>query len=103
MYENKAGLTGVFEYNTDLFKASTLERLATHFETLLTGIVTHPASPVGALPLLTNTELTDLQTWNRTAVDIPQLCAHQLIEAQVAKNASCDRPFNRPDSSRSGA
>ncbi|MEO0515666.1 MAG: amino acid adenylation domain-containing protein [Cyanobacteria bacterium P01_A01_bin.116] len=83
MYEGPSGLTGVFEYNTDLFESSTLERLVTHFKTLLMGIVANPKTPIGTLPLLTLTELTDLKSWNTTTVDIPEQCAHQLIEAQV--------------------
>jgi len=85
MYENEAGLTGIFEYNTDLFKPSTIERLVTHFERLLAGIVANPESSLGLLPLLTDAELTDLQAWNKTTVSIPQQCAHQLIEKQVVR------------------
>ena len=83
MYESETGLTGVFEYSTDLFEASTLDRLVGHFETLLTGLVAHPKTPVGLLPLLTSTELSALQDQNQTAVEIPDRCAHELIEAQA--------------------
>ncbi|MEL6163173.1 MAG: condensation domain-containing protein, partial [Cyanobacteria bacterium J06628_3] len=36
MYETASGLTGIFEYNTDLFTKSTIERIIGHFQTLLT-------------------------------------------------------------------
>ncbi|MEM9087120.1 MAG: amino acid adenylation domain-containing protein [Cyanobacteria bacterium P01_F01_bin.53] len=85
MYEGPSGLTGVFEYNTDLFTTSTLDRLVAHFKTLLTGIVAQPETPIGALPLLTSTELIDLSIKNQTTVEIPEQCAHQLIEAQAEK------------------
>ncbi|MEO1635975.1 MAG: amino acid adenylation domain-containing protein, partial [Cyanobacteria bacterium J06631_9] len=85
MYEGKAVLTGVFEYNTELFSSDTIERLANNFETLLNGIVDEPSAPIGSLPLLARSEIAALQSWNQTHVDIPQQGAHQLIEAQAEK------------------
>ncbi|MEO0351991.1 MAG: amino acid adenylation domain-containing protein [Cyanobacteria bacterium P01_A01_bin.15] len=85
MYETKTGLTGVFEYNTDLFAAATIDRLVTHFETLLTAIVTQPDTAIGLLPLLPQAELDTLNAWNQTDAVIPAVCAHQLIEAQVER------------------
>ena len=35
MWEGEKGLSGKIEYNTDLFDARTIERMAGHFETLL--------------------------------------------------------------------
>ncbi|MEM9976649.1 MAG: amino acid adenylation domain-containing protein, partial [Cyanobacteria bacterium P01_D01_bin.2] len=85
MYETEAGLTGVFEYNTDLFKPDTIERLVTHFETLLGGIVAQPHTSIGRLPLLPPSELETLAAWNQTDAAIPNVAAHQLIEAQVER------------------
>ncbi|MEO0768566.1 MAG: amino acid adenylation domain-containing protein [Cyanobacteria bacterium J06649_4] len=85
MYENDTGLTGVFEYSTDLFEASTIARMAAHFETLLAGIVASPDAPVGSLPLLSESEVNELNSWNQTTVEIPSQCAHQLIEIQAKK------------------
>src|SRR5579863_1563069 len=36
------GLIGRFEYNTDLFDASTIERMVGHWQTMLASIVAHP-------------------------------------------------------------
>lgn len=36
------GLSGCFEYKTDLFEATTIARMAGHFETLLRNVVTQP-------------------------------------------------------------
>ncbi|MGH3991835.1 MAG: condensation domain-containing protein, partial [Pseudonocardiaceae bacterium] len=44
------------EYNTDLFDASTIERMAAHLEVLLEGIAANPDRPVAELPLLTEPE-----------------------------------------------
>lgn len=40
--ETPEGLSGSFEYNTDLFAAATIDRMAEHFETLLQNVVTQP-------------------------------------------------------------
>ncbi len=53
-----------FVYNTDLFDASTIERIAAHFKVLLAGVVARPGQPIGALPLLTAAELRYLPDGN---------------------------------------
>jgi len=84
--ETAAGLTCRLEYCTDLFERTTIERLAGHLQTLLTGIVDNPDTPIHALPLLTEAERQQLATWNDTAVDYPQdKCVHQVFEAQAEK------------------
>ncbi|MBN3921607.1 MAG: AMP-binding protein [Nostoc sp. NMS4] len=86
--ENTAtGLVGVWEYNTDLFDADTIERLAGHFVTLLESIVANPQQRISQLPLLTQPEQQQLLVeWNNTQADYPlDKCLHQLFEEQVAR------------------
>ena len=85
--ERAEGLHGHWEYATDLFDAATIERMAGHFTTLLEGIVAHPETPIGELPLLTPAERHQLLVeWNDTAVDYPRdRCIHQLFEEQAAR------------------
>lgn len=52
MAETDAGLEGAFEYNTDLFDASTIARMAGQFQSLLAGIVEDPDRRVSDVPLL---------------------------------------------------
>jgi FkbH-like protein len=47
--EMQQGLVGTIEYATTLFERATIDRLATHFERLLQGIVANPASPLSQL------------------------------------------------------
>ncbi|MEG5056162.1 condensation domain-containing protein, partial [Microcoleus sp. B13-B6] len=79
------GLSCRFEYNTDLFYAATIVRMAGHFQTLLEGIVANVEQPIGQLPLLTETERHQLLVeWNNTQTDYSnQTCIHQLFEAQA--------------------
>ncbi|MBA2677959.1 MAG: amino acid adenylation domain-containing protein [Ktedonobacteraceae bacterium] len=65
-------LSGVLEYNTDLFEADTIERLIAHYEQLLQGIVTQPEQTLAHLPLLSEAERQQLLiTWNATQVHSP--------------------------------
>ena len=85
--EGVDGLKGVFTYNTDLFDATTIERLASHFRVLLESIVADPGRRVSALPILTEIERHRLTVqWNATAREFPRdRCIHQLIEEQATR------------------
>ncbi len=87
LWEYSDGIRGGFEYSTDLFEASFIERLAKHYDTLLHGIVADPDTPLADLPLMTTAEQRRmLVDWNATAVDFPQdACLHHLFEQQVAR------------------
>ncbi|BAY41877.1 amino acid adenylation domain-containing protein (plasmid) [Nostoc sp. NIES-2111] len=80
------GLIANFEYNTDLFDEITISRLAANFEVLLQGIITNPQQKIGELPLLTATEEQQLLAWGEgESKRPPEICLHQLFEAQVEK------------------
>jgi len=84
----KPSLSGVFKYNTDLFEAERIERMAGHFQRLLEGIVAAPEAKISRLPLLTEAERERmLVEWNATAAPYSQdQCVHERFEEQVAKN-----------------
>ncbi|MDH3599287.1 MAG: amino acid adenylation domain-containing protein [Candidatus Tectomicrobia bacterium] len=78
-------LFGFLRYNTDLFDAGTMQRMARHFLTLLEAIVTDPDQPVDTLPILTSAERRQLlMEWNATQTAYPDDTGiHQVFEAQV--------------------
>lgn len=87
--ENTAnGLSGVWEYSTDLFDETTITRMAGHFQILLEGIVANPKQTISTLPLLTEAEQNQLLVeWNDTEADYPKhKCIHQLFEEQTEKS-----------------
>jgi non-ribosomal peptide synthetase component F len=51
MAETAHGLTGIFEYNTDLFDAITVEAMAGHLQNLVAAAIADPDLPVVALPV----------------------------------------------------
>jgi amino acid adenylation domain-containing protein len=88
MAETSAGLSASFQYNTELFDATTMARMAAHFQKLLEGIVANPSAPIETLPLLSETERHhQLIEWNTTVAPYPQAeCLHTLMtkRAEIA-------------------
>ncbi|HEY9800051.1 MAG TPA: condensation domain-containing protein, partial [Leptolyngbyaceae cyanobacterium] len=83
------GLEGVWEYNTDLFDASTIARMTEHLQIILAGAIAHPQEKISLLPILSPAQQQQLLIdWNNTSTDaINRVCTgiHQLFEAQVEK------------------
>ncbi|MBL1100668.1 non-ribosomal peptide synthase/polyketide synthase [Streptomyces coffeae] len=78
-------LRGLIGYNTDLFDASTAERLGGALKALLTAIAEDPDRPVGALPLTTPEELRrTLVEWNATGRPVAPATLPELFARQVA-------------------
>src|SRR5579884_283942 len=87
LQETPEGLTGFIEYSTDLFEASTIERMAGHFQRVLEMIVANPEQKITAFPLLSESELEQqLNEWNATEKAYPiAQCFPALFEAQVER------------------
>ncbi len=84
--ERPEGLRTIFNYNTDLFDASTVSRMLSHWQKLLQEVAANPGQPVGELRLLTEPERQSLLVeWNRTEAVHPPTCVHTLFEEQVRK------------------
>ncbi|MDQ0418594.1 amino acid adenylation domain-containing protein/non-ribosomal peptide synthase protein (TIGR01720 family) [Croceifilum oryzae] len=85
--ETEEGLSISFEYNTDLFDVTTIERMAGHFENWLHEVSHQPQKPLHSLNMLSEAERERLlNTWNDTAMEMSQtglICDE--IETQVAK------------------
>ncbi|MES2940846.1 MAG: amino acid adenylation domain-containing protein [Pseudomonadota bacterium] len=79
-------LAATLEYDTDLFDADTIERMASHFVRLLQSVAQAPEAPVHRLAWLAEDELARLQEWNAAEVEYPrEQVLHQLFEAQAAR------------------
>ncbi|MCG8364971.1 MAG: condensation domain-containing protein, partial [Pseudanabaenales cyanobacterium] len=72
MEEKDEMLEGIFEYNTDLFDAATIHRMAGHLQSLLEGVVANPRQPISALPMLTPAEQHQLLGgWGNHSIKAP--------------------------------
>ena len=80
-------MDGLLHYNTDLFEAATIERMAGHFQMLLAGIVSGAERSISELPLLSESEGRQLLVdYNQTSRPWPtDAYVHTLIEQQAAR------------------
>src|SRR5579864_6622237 len=80
-----------FEYNTDLFEHSSMQRMLGNFRTLIQSAAENPDLPLAQLPILSEPEREQvLVEWNQTATDYsrahPQPCIHELFELQAEQS-----------------
>ncbi|QOY92809.1 non-ribosomal peptide synthase/polyketide synthase [Massilia sp. UMI-21] len=88
MVETPDGMQGFFEYATDLFDRSTIERMARHFGNLVAAVVAEPDAAIGTLPMLDADERERLLVeWNRSAAPFP---AEQGLYARFAEQVARD-------------
>ncbi|MEV4053508.1 non-ribosomal peptide synthase/polyketide synthase [Amycolatopsis sp. NPDC049688] len=74
------------EYDSALFDATTIDRLAGHLRTLVAAVVAEPHRPVAGLPIMGDAELARLAELSRGPVlDAPEATLPQLFEAQAAR------------------
>src|SRR5207248_6568839 len=70
MGETDGRLSGLLEYNADLFEAATIKRMAAHFVRLLEAAVSNPDEQVSRLRLLSDAEREQiLSEWNDTQAE----------------------------------
>jgi amino acid adenylation domain-containing protein len=73
-------------YDGKRFEANDIGRLLDHYRILIEGLVDDPHRRVCEIPILTQAERRQLiLEWNSTRADYPQLCVHELFEAQVER------------------
>ena len=79
-------LVAEFHYDSALFRAEDVARLAGQFQTLLEDVLNHPESVIGRLEMLSDIERRFLVDINATTADRPlDACIHQLFEAQAER------------------
>jgi len=85
-FEETGGIRLSWEYDTALFDAARVRRMARHFETLLRAITEDPSRRVSELPLMDEEERrTVVVDWNRTASEYPSASVSALFEEQAAR------------------
>ena len=75
-----------FEYDSDLYEESTIQRMAGHFAKLVESVVAAPDEKLSKFSLLTAAEVRQLAEWNNTGSEYPrELCIHTAFEEQVKR------------------
>jgi amino acid adenylation domain-containing protein len=79
------GIRAVFEYATDLFDRSTVERMAAYMGRVVQAMVRAPDSRVGSVDVLSADErVLVLRHWNNTAVAVgDEWCVHEVVQRQA--------------------
>src|SRR5579875_2843872 len=87
MSERTTGLNTTWEYSTELFRPSTIERMMEHFRTLVESGGASPDRPISKLSMLSQGERTQMvRAWNAPSAPLPEAeSIKELFEAQVAR------------------
>jgi amino acid adenylation domain-containing protein len=80
-------LSFTFHYDSNIFLADDIQRLAGQFQTLLASVAKHPDTAIAQLEILCpNDRYQLLVEFNQTQIDYPlDKCIHQLFEGRVAR------------------
>ena len=86
--EEADGLWASLGYATDLFEASTIERMADHWQNVLQAMVADHQQPISQLSLLGQAEQHHiLQLWNQTDAGFPaKRLVHELVADRAREN-----------------
>jgi amino acid adenylation domain-containing protein len=85
--ERRNGILARFHYNTDLFDASTVVRMAEQWTTVLEAAVANPAAQVRELPVLPPSQRQQLLVnWNATDASSLKGTIHSLFEREVQQS-----------------
>ena len=89
--DEKGRLVGAWKYSADLFEASTIARMAAHFETLLADAVVNPDARIADLRLLTDDERrAAIAQGQADAKSLPADSVVALIDAQIARRGDAE-------------
>jgi amino acid adenylation domain-containing protein/non-ribosomal peptide synthase protein (TIGR01720 family) len=85
--EDREGVfRGVALYATDLFDGSTIERLIGHVRRVLETVIRDAEQKIDEIDLLTMEEREQVVVeWNRTGVECPARCVHELMEEEAGR------------------
>ncbi|MEU5092259.1 amino acid adenylation domain-containing protein [Streptomyces sp. NPDC021356] len=82
-------IIGWLDYDTDLFDAATIDRMAGHFTNLLAAVSAEPLTCVTTVDLLSQTERAlVVHEWNSTRAAYPDLTLTSLLEEQARREDS---------------
>ena len=91
VFDRPAGITGWFEYNSDLFDAATVDRMSRHLELLAENLIADPGRPVERVPMRTADEEESQRRHNATRRDWPgPLLVHERFAAQAARTPQAE-------------
>lgn len=87
LFESNAGIDGIIEFNTQLYKKSTIEKLALHFEAIGRQLVKRFEKKIDSVKYLNSNEVLELTSkFNDTATPYKKdKCIHDLFADSVSR------------------
>jgi amino acid adenylation domain-containing protein len=87
LWEHEDGdISGLIEYDTDIFRQSTIDRVFRHYTTLLNAITGGQTVRISSLRMLDDEEHRQAVVgWNDTASPYPEACLHDLFADQARR------------------
>ncbi|WP_437276702.1 amino acid adenylation domain-containing protein [Sorangium sp. So ce375] len=86
-WDRPQGIRLDLEYDTDLFRRETADRVLRSYEALLRAAAARPDARVLHLPVVHEDDALLLERWNRTERPFPEdLCVHELFERQARRH-----------------
>jgi amino acid adenylation domain-containing protein len=88
MTETADGVSAVFEYATDLFAPTTIQRMADHLVNVIAHVLRHPDDPIAGFCFLSEPERTQVVVdWNDTARSWPEILPLHARFERMAREA----------------
>ena len=88
-----------FEYDSDLYRETTIQRMAGHFARLVETVAAAPDEKLWKFSLLSATEVQQLEEWNKTSREYPRdLCVHTAFEEQARRTPEKTASFDEENS-----
>ncbi|HEU4767894.1 MAG TPA: condensation domain-containing protein, partial [Pyrinomonadaceae bacterium] len=87
MFEAEDGLFGSLQFNTDLFRAEDIARMAVHYQQLLRAVVATPGKRISQLQMISEAERAQiLGAWSTSGRDYSQsTTVSALLDEQVSR------------------
>ncbi|MBE1471769.1 amino acid adenylation domain-containing protein/non-ribosomal peptide synthase protein (TIGR01720 family) [Kibdelosporangium phytohabitans] len=75
----------VLGFERDRFDENTVDRISEHLGVLLADLVADPARSLGDLSILTATERGQIESWNETGDEVPDITLTEMFQHQAAR------------------
>jgi amino acid adenylation domain-containing protein len=85
MSESASEINCVWDYSTDLFDESTMQRMIAHYQTLLASIVANPKQSIAHLSMLTHAEEDQILAWTRPQFQTVEHTVPELFTRQATR------------------
>ncbi|MDH5546984.1 MAG: amino acid adenylation domain-containing protein [Gammaproteobacteria bacterium] len=84
--ESANAVSGILEYNTDLFSAQTAKNMVNHLHRIINQVADNPEILLSRVDILNHADKRIIETWNATETPVPDDDAlHRLFESQALK------------------